>query len=210
MRSGESHLSVQCPNSRPLGQMTGTGRTGTTSVICPYAKKIFLAMPPAPGSDNRSETTMEIFFTNYQIAPPLLASVPWLQSLHSLDCTPKPPKASTAAINFSAIAFANCRILAALIRPESPTATVITLVVVVCIVITPTLQACARQRRWIATASGNLCDKTGKVTLVRANCQMHARRRWQPNPISPKPQSPVCQRRRLPPCQPQRIRMATV
>ncbi|MFN8333457.1 MAG: LamG-like jellyroll fold domain-containing protein, partial [Saprospiraceae bacterium] len=140
VRSGELPIgaAIQVPDH--LAKMSGTGELWVDERGLPVRQKIFLSMPPAPGSDNRSETEMDIYFSNYQLAPPLLASAPWLQPLLKPIAEIRPSEASTMAINFSLIALAFLA-LAALIRPNRTVQTVVTLVVVFCIVITPTLQA---------------------------------------------------------------------
>ncbi len=139
VRSGElpAGASIQIPDH--LAKMTGSGELWVDERGLPVRQKIFLSMPPAPGADNRSETVMDIYFTDYQLAPPLMASAPWLQPLLQPIAHLALPEASTVALNFGFLALALIT-MAALIRPNRLLQTGVTVAVVLCIVITPTLQ----------------------------------------------------------------------
>ena len=130
--------SIQIPNH--LAKLTGSGELWIDARGLPVRQKIAMSMPPTPGSDNRTETVMDIYFSDYQLDPPLLAAVPLLQPLaRSLTsiALPTPYEAGTTFALFSLTLVG----MAILIRPSRRTQLSVTVVTLFAIILTPTLQA---------------------------------------------------------------------
>ena len=93
MRKGQlpPGASVEVPEH--LANITGSGELWVDGRGLPVREKVTMAIPAAPGADNRSETQMDIRFTGYKGYQEQLAAAPWLGSLAGRLAAPigRPP-----------------------------------------------------------------------------------------------------------------------
>lgn len=129
---------VQIPDH--LAQVTGTGELWIDGRGLPVRQQVTLALPPAPNADYRTETMMEIYFTGYQSAPPLLAALPWTQGLATRLARLDLPAASTVGLNFGVTLFA-LLVMLPLLRPNRRVLVVANALVISAIILTPLLQS---------------------------------------------------------------------
>ncbi len=130
--------SVQMPEH--LAKMTGSGELWVDARGLPVRQKVTLSMPPAAGADSRTETVMDILFSDYQTNPPLFASVPWLQPLERSLARMDLPSPAETGMGFGLFLLVLLGMMA-LIRPSHRTYMGVTVVTLFAIVLTPSLQA---------------------------------------------------------------------
>ncbi len=129
---------VQIPDH--LAGVSGTGELWVDGRGLPVRQLVKLALPPAPNADTRTETTMEIYFTGYQSAPPLLAALPWTQGLATRLAHLDLPAASTVGLNFGITLFA-LLVMLPLLRPNRRVLVFTNSFVIAAIILTPLLQS---------------------------------------------------------------------
>jgi len=129
---------IQIPDH--LAEVTGTGELWVDSRGLPVRQQVTLALPPPPNADYRTETVMDIYFTGYQSAPPLLAALPWTQGLATRLAHLDLPAASTVGLNFGVTLFA-LLVMIPLLRPNRRVLVVANLLVISAILLTPLLQS---------------------------------------------------------------------
>ncbi len=140
MSSGQLPVgtSVQLPEH--LAKITGTGELWVDDHGLPVRQKVTLSIPPAAAADNRSETVMDIHFSNYRSTPSPFASVPGLKGLTQPLARIDLPAPSAVAMGFGLFSMALLG-MAALIRPSRRTYWGVTVMTLCAIVLTPSLQA---------------------------------------------------------------------
>lgn len=123
-----------------LAEVSGTGELWIDSRGLPVRQQVKLHMPPAPNTDYRTETLMDIYFTGYQSAPPLLAALPWTQGLATRLAHLELPAASTVGVNFGLTLFA-LLVMIPLLRPNRRVQVFAHSLVIGAIILTPLLQS---------------------------------------------------------------------
>ena len=132
--------SAQVPEH--LANISGSGELWVNGRGLPVREKVTMAIPAAPGADNRSETEMDIRFTGYKGYQEQLAAAPWLGSLAGRLARADWPSAPEAA---SSLGIFGMALIGAVVvaRPGRRTRFAVTIAALVAIVVTPTLQASA-------------------------------------------------------------------
>jgi hypothetical protein len=140
VRSGQlpPGATIQIPSQ--LAQVSGSGKLWVDERGLPVRQAVTIVMPPAAGADYRSETVMDIRFTNYQHAPAFLATASWLQTLTHPLVQINLPNLTTLGGNMGVLTLALIS-MAALLSPGRRTQVAVTLAVLLSIVFIPALQA---------------------------------------------------------------------
>lgn len=129
---------VQIPDH--LAQVSGTGELWVDGRGLPVRQQVTLAIPPTPNADYRTETVMDIYYTGYQSAPPLLAALPWAQGLATRLAHLDLPAASTVGLNFGVTLFA-LLVMLPLLRPNRRVQVFANSLMIGAIILTPLLQS---------------------------------------------------------------------
>ncbi len=155
-RSGQLPPGAALQTPQHLRNITGSGELWIDGRNLPVRQRVTLNIPAASGSDNRSETVMDIYFTDYQMDPLVLAAAPWAQPAVSAITHAALPSASTLASEFALLVLMALSLLI-LTRPSRRMRVGINLTVLIAIVFGPSLQAHASTVAW-----DNLRDKQAK------------------------------------------------
>lgn len=122
-----------------LTQISGTGELWVDARGLPVRQKVAMSIPAAAGADYRTETVMDIRYSDYRGDGAQLASVPWLGSLVGRIARANLPAAPEAAAGMGifGMALAGAVVVA---RTGRRTRFVVTVVALVAMLVTPTLQ----------------------------------------------------------------------
>ena len=126
---------VQIPEH--LANVTGSGELWVDGRGLPVREKVSIAIPPAPGADNRSETVMDIRFTHYQGG--MLAATNGWERLEARIASVSLPRPSDLSMSLG-IFFLALLAMFKLVRPSRRTHIVATVTVLAAMNLSPLLQ----------------------------------------------------------------------
>ena len=115
-RNGDLPAGAALQVPQQLQNMGGTGRLWVNALGLPVRQQVTLNMPPAPGSDTRSETVMDVHFSNYKSDAATVAITPLLQPLARSIRRIELPDAQTVAINTTMLAMGMLAVIATMHR----------------------------------------------------------------------------------------------
>ncbi|MCB0083941.1 MAG: hypothetical protein KDE47_23535, partial [Caldilineaceae bacterium] len=122
-----------------LANISGAGELWVDGRGLPVRQSVTIAMPPTPSADNRTETVMDIYFSGYQSDPPLFAALPGLDALSRSRARIELPTTSEVSMSMSLFTLAVLGMVI-LIRPGRRVRAAVTVVMLIAIILTPTLQ----------------------------------------------------------------------